>query len=115
MGDWPTADGFTPPFADVLSSEGRVRVVAAVAESDTALTASEIASRAGIDRSTFYLHRDYLIDANVLEAVETGPHPRYRLKDDAVRDAIRVINEQWAVGMREGVREGKSAVSDFFE
>lgn len=60
-------DSEKTPFAELLTPRARVQIIDALLGANEDLTASEVCDMAGIDRSTFHAHEDFLLTTGLVE------------------------------------------------
>lgn len=86
------AEDLQPPISKLMKN-CRSDVIGVLIEADEPLTAREIAEQAGIDPSTFYRHRDFLRDWDVLEEDRTGKRNVYELASSQTAQVAVLLNE----------------------
>ena len=92
--DAPSADDMVQrsPLATVFGDHAKTRIIRALSTAKRPANPSSIAEAARIDESTWYAHRDDLLDAGIIrEAGKAGNSPLYELTDDERREAIHTL------------------------
>src|SRR6187401_3006558 len=84
--------------ASLIGDQARAEILT-VLMADRALTATELASHAGITRATASTHLAKLVDARLISMVKQGRHRYFRLAD---RDVARLLESLMGVAFRTG-------------
>jgi DNA-binding transcriptional ArsR family regulator len=84
--------------ASLIGDQARAEILT-VLMADRALTATELASHAGITRATTSTHLAKLVDARLISMVKQGRHRYFRLAD---RDVAKLLESLMGVAFRTG-------------
>src|SRR4051794_32215301 len=84
--------------AALIGDQARAEILS-VLMADRALTATELASHAGVTRATASAHLAKLVDARLIAVEAQGRHRYFRLAD---RDVARLIESLMGVAFRSG-------------
>ncbi len=84
--------------ASLIGDQARAEILT-VLMADRALTATELASHAGITRATTSSHLAKLVDARLISMVKQGRHRYFRLAD---RDVAKLLESLMGVAFRTG-------------